>query len=128
MLKAAANAIYPKGGSTDLEMVAHVDLCARDSRRAEVASWLRQWNDSSYRMSAVFALSGEFGAWGTAMGYYRLYHLRDNHIVGADELEARDDLEALRQAHERFNGSPTELWCRNRKIKTFLATDKGATG
>ncbi|MDP9414236.1 MAG: hypothetical protein M3Q08_09110 [Pseudomonadota bacterium] len=79
-------------------------------------------------MSAVFALSGQVGAWGTAMGYYRLYHLRDNHIVGADELEARDDLEAVRQAYERFNGSPTELWCRNRKIKTFLAAYKGPTG
>ncbi len=128
MLKASANAICPKAGSNDLEMVADSNLCGRDSRRGEVASWLRQWNDSGCRMSAVFALSGQFGAWGTAVGYYRLYHLRDNHIVGADELEARDDLEALRQADERFNGSPTELWCRNRKIKTFLAAQKDAKG
>ncbi len=79
-------------------------------------------------MSAVFALSVCSGRRGTAVGYYRLYHLLNDRIIRADELEAQDDSEAVRQVDERFNGCSTELWCRNRKIKTFFAARKGAKG
>ena len=59
------------------------------------------------------------------MGYYRLYLLDgpDGRFVGFEEIEAADDVEAVRLA-ERLPGSKArELWCGKRKVKTFAAKD-----
>lgn len=57
------------------------------------------------------------------MSYYRLYLLSspDGHFIGFEEIEAADDVEAVRSA-ERFVGPhPLELWSGKRKVKSFAA-------
>jgi len=50
---------------------------------------------------------------------YRLYRLDGaGKIISADWLEAQADEEALRQAHDRMDGTPFELWDRNRLISS----------
>lgn len=59
------------------------------------------------------------------MGYYRLYVLSapDGRFVGFEEIEAQDDVEALRRA-ERFAGDrPLELWCGARKVRSIPAAN-----
>ena len=53
------------------------------------------------------------------MPYYRLYHLRPGHFARSNELEADDDVEAVRQARSLLVADPAELWCGDRKITTF---------
>jgi hypothetical protein len=55
------------------------------------------------------------------MSYYRLYTLgrADGHFMCADELDAIDDVEAVRMARGMTNGRPMELWCGKRKVKSF---------
>ena len=63
------------------------------------------------------------------MSYYRLYLLSnpDGRFVGIEELEASDDVEAVRLA-ERFAGpQPLELWCGKRKVKSFAGAEQRAT-
>ncbi len=58
------------------------------------------------------------------MGYYRLYLLANpnGRFIGFEEIEAQDDVEAIRIA-ERFRGiHPLELWCGKRKVKSFPPT------
>lgn len=53
------------------------------------------------------------------MPSYRLYRLdRAGKIVSADWLQANADDEALRQACEQMDGTPFELWDRNRLIRS----------
>lgn len=53
------------------------------------------------------------------MPSYRLYRLDDaGKIVRADWLEADADEAALRQARDRMDGTPFELWDRNRLISS----------
>jgi hypothetical protein len=57
------------------------------------------------------------------VGYYRLYML-DNpggRFVGFEEIEAADDVEAVRAAERHEGPQPLELWCGKRKVKTFPA-------
>lgn len=57
------------------------------------------------------------------MAYYRLYLLSapDGRFVGFEEIEAIDDVEAVRRA-ETFRGEhPLELWCGTRKVRTIPA-------
>lgn len=50
--------------------------------------------------------------------YYRLYLLSEvgDHFVAFEEIEAPDDVEAVRLATEKADGRPHELWCRKRKV------------
>ena len=62
------------------------------------------------------------------MGYYRLYLMKnaDGPFIGFEELEAADDVEAVRRA-EAFSGDhPLELWCGKRKVKTIPAAGRRA--
>lgn len=56
------------------------------------------------------------------MSYYRLYFGgtgADGRFTGVEELDAKDDVEALRLA-ERFAGDRSmELWCGTRKVRSF---------
>ena len=57
------------------------------------------------------------------MAYYRLYVLSapEGRFLGFEEIEAVDDIEALRLA-ERFAGErPLELWCGTRKVRSIPA-------
>jgi hypothetical protein len=48
-----------------------------------------------------------------------LYHLRPGHFARSNELEADDDVAAVRQARSLVVADPAELWCGERKITTF---------
>ena len=55
------------------------------------------------------------------MGYYRLYLLDGptGRFVGFEEIEAADDVDAVRAAEALPGGQARELWCGKRKVKTF---------
>ena len=60
------------------------------------------------------------------MGYYRLYLLDGpkGRFVGFEEIEAGDDVEAVRLAEAVPHANARELWCGKRKVKTFAAKDR----
>jgi hypothetical protein len=63
------------------------------------------------------------GAQGAILVYYRLYLLAnpDGRFIGFEEIDASDDVEAVRIA-EQFRGRhPLELWCGQRRVKSFAA-------
>ena len=53
--------------------------------------------------------------------YYRLYLMRGDRIRDAIEIHAVDDESALHKARQRKGSLPAELWCRSRRVATFLA-------
>jgi hypothetical protein len=55
------------------------------------------------------------------MGYYRLYLLSGpgGRFVDFKELEAVDDVEAVRLVETEADDRPCELWCGKRKVRTF---------
>ena len=57
------------------------------------------------------------------MGYYRLYLLSgaEGRFVGIKEIEASDDVEAVRLAQGHVGPQPLELWCGKRKVRSFPA-------
>jgi hypothetical protein len=59
------------------------------------------------------------------VGYYRLYLLDSpkGRFVGFEEIEAADDVEAVRMAGALPGGHARELWCGKRKVKNFAAKD-----
>lgn len=59
------------------------------------------------------------------MNYYRLYLLSvpGGRFVGFEEIEAIDDVEAVRVAESHPGPEPLELWCGKRKVKTFPARE-----
>jgi hypothetical protein len=56
--------------------------------------------------------------------YFRLYFLspRDGRILRFTEFEALDDNAALALAEAQRDGGPMELWCRDRKVRTFAGS------
>ena len=51
------------------------------------------------------------------MAHYRLYTLRDDgHILGAGDLEASDDGEAIQLARLRLEHRDIDLWCGTRPL------------
>lgn len=60
------------------------------------------------------------------MGYYRLYVLSapEGRFVGFEEIEAADDVEAVRSAEAFIGARPLELWCGTRKIRSFPAASE----
>ena len=64
------------------------------------------------------------------MAYYRLYMMTGSggHIQAVQEIDAPDDAEAVRIAAERSGPQPLELWCRNRKVRSFEAESASVTG
>ena len=64
------------------------------------------------------------------MGYYRLYLLDgpDGRFVGFEEIEAADDVEAVRLAAGHEGSRPLELWCGKRKVKSFPARQRASEG
>ena len=59
------------------------------------------------------------------MAYYRLYVLSgpDGRFVGFEEIEAADDIVAVRAAERHWGPQPLELWCGKRKVKDFPARE-----
>lgn len=65
---------------------------------------------------------------GCRLLYYRLYVLSapEGRFVRFEEIEANDDVEALRLA-EPFSGDrPLELWCGARKVRSIPAASASA--
>jgi hypothetical protein len=50
------------------------------------------------------------------MATYHLYYLRDNLLIGSDDIEAQDDLEATRIAKARGKGKLVEVWNAHKKV------------
>ena len=50
---------------------------------------------------------------------YRLYHLQDYRLTGADEVEAADDAEATILARQRTSVGTTEVWRGSRRVRTI---------
>jgi hypothetical protein len=80
-------------------------------------------------------LSGDYGVAGGdrkgpggRVGYYRLYLLDgpNGRFVGFEEIEAADDVEAVRVAETLPDRQARELWCGKRKVKSFAAKDIAA--
>lgn len=55
------------------------------------------------------------------MAYYRLYRLAEpgGKFVGFEEIEAGDDVEAVRMSEAHLGPLALELWCGKRKVKSF---------
>ena len=62
------------------------------------------------------------------MGYYRLYLLSapEGRFVGFEEIEAVDDVEAVRRAETFVGERPLELWGGSRKVRFFAAAERRA--
>lgn len=60
---------------------------------------------------------------GGPLAYYRLYLLAEpgGKFVGFEEIEAEDDVEAVRLAEAHLGAQALELWCGKRKVKSFPA-------
>jgi len=58
---------------------------------------------------------------GNSVGYYRLYLLAEpgGKFVGFEEIEAEDDVEAVRIAEGHVGPQALELWCGKRKVRSF---------
>jgi hypothetical protein len=59
------------------------------------------------------------------MSYYRLLFMKsaDGPVIGAKEIAARDDVDAVRIARQHVCDQPLELWCDKRKVKRFPAAE-----
>lgn len=57
------------------------------------------------------------------MPYYRLRHLRPGHFTRSNEIEAADDVAAVRLARSLLMADPAELWCGERRITTFCSPE-----
>ncbi|MDB5667598.1 MAG: hypothetical protein JWL74_548 [Alphaproteobacteria bacterium] len=57
------------------------------------------------------------------MGYYRLYVLStpEGRFVGFEEIEAADDVEAVRRAESFISDRPLAVWCGTRKVSSIPA-------
>ena len=55
------------------------------------------------------------------MNYYRLYMMgaANGRFVGFEEIEAVDDIQALRQAEKFLGDRPLELWCGSRRVRSL---------
>jgi hypothetical protein len=62
------------------------------------------------------------------VAYYRLYLLSspNGRFIGFEEIEAADDVEAVRLAERHLGPQPLELWCGTRRVHTFPAESTGA--
>lgn len=50
------------------------------------------------------------------MARYHLYYLRDNLLVGSDDIEAADDREAARIARAKGKGKLVEVWNAHKRV------------
>lgn len=64
------------------------------------------------------ATSWQFGGAGF-VPYYRLCHVRRGRLARTEELEADDDVAAVREARLAVEDDPAELWCGDRKVTSF---------
>lgn len=51
------------------------------------------------------------------MAEYHLYFLRQGMLVGSTSIEAMDDSEAARIAHEQGDGHLVEVWNDHRRVR-----------
>jgi hypothetical protein len=59
------------------------------------------------------------------MSRYRLYHVKDGHFFRGTDIWAETDKEAIAQAIELRGPEPAELWCGERKVTIFTASEGG---
>lgn len=52
----------------------------------------------------------------------------DGRFVGFEEIDAADDVDAVRIAEHHLGQQPLELWCGKRRVKSFAALAGPAEG
>ena len=59
------------------------------------------------------------------MLFYRLDTLKaaGGQPIASERISALDDVEAVRLARSMDQGQPMELWCGDRKVKTFFSPE-----
>ena len=59
------------------------------------------------------------------MSYYRLLFKKSEEgpVIGAKEIAARDDVDAVRIARNHLCAQPLELWCDKRRVKQFAPVE-----
>ncbi|HEX8534111.1 MAG TPA: hypothetical protein VF662_08090 [Allosphingosinicella sp.] len=64
------------------------------------------------------------------MLFYRLdtFKAEGGQPIASDRIAALDDVEAVRVARSMDEGHPMELWCGDRKVKTFASREAEAAG
>ncbi len=57
------------------------------------------------------------------MLFYRLdtFKTVGGQSIGSSRISAADDVEAVRLARSMDEGHPMELWCGDRRVKTFVS-------
>lgn len=53
------------------------------------------------------------------MARYHLYYLKDRMVVGSDDIEAPDNVAALRVGRDRADGRAVEVWNAHSLIQTI---------
>jgi hypothetical protein len=51
------------------------------------------------------------------MAIYHLYYLRGGELIGSDDIDAADDLEAARAAEAQGRGELVEVWDSSSKVR-----------
>jgi hypothetical protein len=59
---------------------------------------------------------------GILMARYHLYYLRDNLLLGSDNIEASDDWEAARIAKTQGRGELIEIWNAHKRVRVGTPT------
>lgn len=65
---------------------------------------------------------------GPVVVHYHLYYLRDNELIGGDNIEATDDEEAVRLAKERGEGQAIEIWNAHTRVRVVAPAKAAAPG
>jgi hypothetical protein len=57
------------------------------------------------------------------MTAYRMYHLVNNRIKGAEDFTAQSDIEALAIARDKSRTGEVEVWSGDRKLRMFIVNE-----
>ena len=60
------------------------------------------------------------------MAKYHLYFLKDRSVVGADDIEAASNLDAVRMAQDYAFGQAVEVWNAHSLIQTIAPSPESA--
>jgi hypothetical protein len=62
------------------------------------------------------------------MANYHLYYIRQNMLVGSDDIEAADDNDAARIAGELGSGEVVEVWNAHQRVRVVTAKAISVSG
>lgn len=77
---------------------------------------------------SILALGPESGLGWRQMANYHLYYIRQNMLMGSDDIEAADDNDAARIAGKLGSGGIVEVWNANRRVRVVAAKAISVSG